>query len=112
MSKSNPSNSILIHDSEKDILYKINKAYCPLGISANNPILEIIKHVIFHQYDEFIVERPVKYGGNMSYYSYNELQKDYEQNKIHPKDLKMTASRYLNEIISPVRDYLHNEIPD
>ena len=112
MSKSNPSNSILIHDSEKDILYKINKAYCPLGVSANNPILEIIKHVIFHQYDEFTVERPAKYGGNMSYYSYNELQKEYEQNKIHPKDLKMTTSRYLNEIISPVRDYLYNEIPD
>lgn len=112
MSKSNPSNSILIHDSEKDILYKINKAYCPLGVSANNPILEIIKHVIFHQYDEFAVERPAKYGGNMSYYSYNELQKEYEQNKIHPKDLKMTTSRYLNEIISPVRDYLHNEISD
>lgn len=112
MSKSNPSNSILIHDSEKDILYKINKAYCPLGVSANNPILEIIKHAIFHQYAEFTVERPAKYGGNMSYYSYNELQKDYEQNKIHPKDLKMTTSRYLNEIISPVRDYLHNETPD
>ncbi|MBA3285898.1 MAG: tyrosine--tRNA ligase, partial [Nitrosopumilus sp.] len=93
MSKSNPSSSILIHDSEKDILYKINKAYCPLGVSADNPILEIIKHVIFHQYDEFIVERPAKYGGRISYYSYDDLQKDYAQNKVHPKDLKMTTSR-------------------
>ena len=31
MSKSNPSSSILIHDSEQEILYKINKAYCPMG---------------------------------------------------------------------------------
>lgn len=112
MSKSNPSSSILIHDSEEDILYKINKAYCPLGVSADNPILEIIKHVIFHQYDEFIVERPAKYGGSISYYSYDDLQKDYVQNKVHPKDLKMTTSRYINEIISPIRDHLHNEIPD
>jgi tyrosyl-tRNA synthetase len=102
----------LIHDSEKDILHKINKAYCPLGISAGNPVMEIIKHVVFHQYDEFLVERPAKYGGNISYYSYSDLQKDYDQNKIHPKDLKVTASRYLNEIISPVRNYLHNEIPE
>ncbi|MBA3749938.1 MAG: tyrosine--tRNA ligase [Nitrosopumilus sp.] len=112
MSKSNPSGSILIHDTEKEIIHKINKAYCPLGVSTENPILEIVKHIIFHQYDELIVERPPKYGGNISYYSYDELQKDYEQNKIHPKDLKLTTSRYLNEIVSPVRSYLYNEIPD
>ena len=31
MSKSNPSSSILIHDSEQEIFHKINKAYCPYG---------------------------------------------------------------------------------
>lgn len=112
MSKSNPSSSILVHDSEQDIYRKINKSYCPLGTSIDNPILEIIKYIIFHQYDELIVERPSKYGGNMSYRSYDEIKKDYEQNKIHPKDLKLTTSKYLNEIISPVRDYLHNKLPD
>jgi tyrosyl-tRNA synthetase len=39
------------------------------------------------------------------------VKKDYEQNKIHPKDLKMATSRYLNEIISPVREYLYNNVP-
>lgn len=112
MSKSNPSSSILVHDSEQDIYHKINKSYCPLGTSKDNPVLEIIKYIIFHQYDELIVERPSKYGGNMSYRSYDEIKKDYEQNKIHPKDLKLTTSKYLNEIISPVRDYLHNKLPD
>jgi tyrosyl-tRNA synthetase len=112
MSKSNPSSSILVHDSEQNIYHKINKSYCPLGTSKDNPILEIIKYIIFHQYDELIVERPSKYGGNMSYRSYDEVEKDYEQNKIHPKDLKLTTSRYLNEIISPVRDYLYNKLPD
>ena len=112
MSKSNPSSSILVHDSEQDICHKINKSYCPLGTSKDNPILEIIKYIIFHQYDELIVERPSKYGGNVSYRSYMEIEKDYEQNKIHPKDLKLTTSRYLNEIISPVRDYLNNKLPD
>jgi tyrosyl-tRNA synthetase len=112
MSKSNPSSSILVHDSEQDIYHKINKSYCPSGTSKDNPILEIIRYIIFHQYDELIVERPSKYGGSMSYRSYDELKKDYEHNKIHPKDLKLATSRYLNEIISPVRDYLHNKLPD
>jgi tyrosyl-tRNA synthetase len=112
MSKSNPSSSILIHDSEQEILHKINKAYCPMGTTKDNPIMEIIRYVIFHQYNEFVVERPSKYGGNISYYSYEEVKKDYEQNKIHPKDLKLTTSKYLNEIISPVRDYLNNSMPN
>src|SRR6476646_3058552 len=43
MSKSNPLSSILIHDSEQEIYYKINKAYCPLGVSKDNPILEIME---------------------------------------------------------------------
>ena len=112
MSKSNPSSSILIHDSEQDIFHKINKAYCPMGISKDNPILEIIKYVVFHQYEELVVERPSKYGGNISYHSYDEVKKDYEQNKIHPKDLKLTTSRYLDKIVSPVREYLQNNMPD
>jgi tyrosyl-tRNA synthetase len=111
MSKSNPSSSILIHDNEQEIYNKINKAYCPIGISKDNPILEIIKYIIFHQYTELVVERPSKYGGNISYISYDEVKKDYEQNKIHPKDLKIATSKYLNELISPVREYLYNNMP-
>lgn len=109
MSKSNPSNSILIHDTEDEISNKINKAYCPARISQNNPILEIVNHVIFHQFDEFILERPSKYGGNISYLTYEKIKNDYEQNKIHPMDLKVATSRYLNKIISPIRSYLKNE---
>jgi tyrosyl-tRNA synthetase len=110
MSKSNPLSSILIDDSEQKISHKINKAYCPLGVSKDNPILEIMKYVIFHQYDEIVVERPSKYGGNISYSSFAQIKLDYEQKKIHPKDLKLSTSRYLDKIISPVRAYLQNNI--
>lgn len=111
MSKSNPSGSILIHDSEQEIFTKINKAFCPIKISDGNPILEIIKYVIFHEYKEFIIERPTKFGGNISYFQFENLKKDYENNKIHPKDLKMATSKYLNEIITPVRNYLNEFLP-
>jgi len=110
MSKSNPLSSILIHDSEKEISYKINKAYCPLGVSKDNPILEIMEYIIFHQYNEIIVERPSKYGGNISYSSIEQIKLDYEQKKIHPKDLKLTTSRYLDKILSPVRKHLQDNI--
>lgn len=109
MSKSNPSSSILIHDSNEEIAAKIKKAYCPSKVSQNNPILEIINYVIFHEFDEFILERPTKYGGNISYYSFNELKLDFENGKIHPMDLKMSASIYLDKIIAPVRNYLESD---
>lgn len=111
MSKSNPSSSILVHDSEQEISDKINKAYCPSGFK-DNPILEIMEYIIFHQYDEIVVERPSKYGGDVSYSSFEQIKRDYEQNKIHPKDLKITTSKYLNKIIAPVRDYLQNNVSD
>ena len=109
MSKSNPSSSILIHDSEEEISLKIKKAYCPSRVSQNNPILEIINYIIFHEFDELTVERPQKFGGNITYYSFEEIKTAFEQGKIHPMDLKAATSRYLNEIISPVRNYLNQD---
>lgn len=106
MSKSNPSSSILIHDSEDEISLKIKKAYCPAKISQNNPILEIIDYVIFHEFSEFTIERPQKFGGNVTYYSFEEIKTAFEQGSIHPMDLKIATGKYLNKIISPVRDYL------
>jgi tyrosyl-tRNA synthetase len=111
MSKSNPTSSILIHDTHDEIYRKIKKAYCPTKISLNNPVLEIINYVLFHRFDEFVLERPQKYGGNISYFSYNDLKNDYEQDKIHPMDLKEATVRYLDKIISPIRSYLQNDTP-
>jgi tyrosyl-tRNA synthetase len=109
MSKSNPSSSVLIHDSEDEISLKIKKAYCPPRVSQNNPILEIINYLIFHEFDAFTVERSQKFGGNITYYSFEEIKAAFEQGSIHPMDLKVATSRYLNKIISPVRNYLNQD---
>jgi tyrosyl-tRNA synthetase len=103
MSKTNPLGGILIHDDETTISNKISKAYCPIGISENNPILEIIRYIIFHNFSEFQIERSSKYGGNMTYDKYTNLENDYNQKKIHPKDLKDSVSVYLNRVIEPIR---------
>src|ERR1041384_8291479 len=98
MSKSNPSAGILIHDDEPTITDKINKAYCPVGVSLNNPVLEIIRYIVFRDAAEFQIERNSKYGGDISYTDYFELQLDYEKEKIHPIDLKTATCRYLDKI--------------
>lgn len=112
MSKSNPASGILIHDDEETIRQKITKAFCPLGTAENNPILELIRYVIFHENTEIIIERPQKYGGNVSYTTFKELERDYVGKKIHAMDLKNATARYLNQIIEPVRKHFRGREPN
>jgi tyrosyl-tRNA synthetase len=111
MSKSKPMSGIFIHDDNKTIEMKIKKAFCPIGVSENNPILEIIRYIIFHRYKEFIIERPSKYGGTISYSSYSELKEDYDKQKIHPQDIKQSTSLYLCKLIEPIRNHFKNNEP-
>ncbi len=106
MSKSDPNSGVFIHDSDDDIKSKIKKAWCEEGNIENNPLLEITKHVILHDFSEFNVERPEKFGGNVTYTNYSQLENDFSQKKLHPSDLKQTVSNYLIKIISPIREKL------
>lgn len=106
MSKSDPKSGILIHDSDEEISSKINKAWCEEGNIEKNPLLEISRHVIFHEFDEMNVERPEKFGGNVIYTEYSQLESDFGAKKLHPSDLKRTVANYLVKIISPIRNKL------
>ena len=53
------------------------------------------------------VERPEKFGGNISYTDYNQLETDFAEKKLHPGDLKQTVGNYLIKIISPIREKLN-----
>ena len=74
MSKSDPNSGIFIHNTDNEIKKKINKAWCEEKNIESNPILEIVKTVVFHEFDEFNVERPERFGGNVSYSTYEELE--------------------------------------
>ena len=107
MSKSDPNSGIFIHNSDDEIRTKIKKSWCEESNIQNNPLLEISKHVIFHEFNEMKVERPEKFGGNVEYFSYNQLESDFAEKKLHPGDLKQTVGEYLVKIVSPIRDKLN-----
>src|SRR5215217_8161156 len=111
MSKSKPASGITIHDDEKTIRYKISAAFCPIGIVDRNPILELIRYIVFHQFDEFIVERATKYGGNITYTKYTDIERDFIEKKVHPIDLKNATSVYINKVVEPVRSYFEDKEP-
>ncbi|HZS73291.1 MAG TPA: tyrosine--tRNA ligase [Candidatus Nitrosotalea sp.] len=104
MSKSKSASGIFIHDTDEEINSKFKKAWCPEGIVDKNPVLEISKHIIFHEFKEFSVERPDKFGGNVTYTSYQDVETDFAQKKLHPSDLKATVSKYVTDIIRPIRE--------
>ena len=106
MSKSDPNSGVFIHDSDDEIKLKIKKAWCEEGNTENNPLLEITKNVIYHEFNEISVERSEKFGGNVTYTDSSQLELDFSQKKLHPSDLKQTVSNYLIKIISPIREKL------
>ncbi|MHA1302369.1 MAG: tyrosine--tRNA ligase [Candidatus Heimdallarchaeaceae archaeon] len=112
MSKSKPDTCIFIHDSEEEIKRKIKKAHCPAKITNRNPIIEIVRYIIFDIYDNFTVVRPEKFGGDIVFRSYTEFEQKYLYGSIHPLDLKNAVSSSLIEILKQPRKYFekHDDI--
>ena len=105
MSKSDPDSAIFMLDSSGDVKRKINKAYCPPKQIEENPILEYCKYIIFERVEKFFVERLAKYGGNVEYSSFSDLEKDYAAGKLNPPDLKPAVIKYINQFLVPIREH-------
>ena len=104
MSKSKPEQTIFVHYPPEMIRKVIKKAYCPPRIVEFNPIIEINKYILFQQEDfTLIVERPEKYGGTVIYESYQKLEHDYINGKLHPADLKQATAEALIKFLEPIR---------
>jgi len=106
MSKSKPDSMISIHDDPDSVKRKISKAYCPEKQVDGNPIFEICKFVIFPELknEPFLIQRPQKFGGDLEFYSSNELEQAYIKG-IHPLDLKNATASYIDKILEPIQDY-------
>jgi len=105
MSKSKPWTAIFIHDTDQQIKEKLRKAWCPEKQVDMNPVLDIAKHVVFHETKTFKIERPAKFGGTVEFENYEELEKAYAQGKLHPQDLKNAVAEEISKIINPIRKY-------
>lgn len=106
MSKSKPDTCIFIHDSPDEIRRKIKQAFCPEGETEFNPILDWTKHLIFRDADSKMeIKRLEKFGGDVIYTSYKELEKDFAEKKLHPMDLKNSVAEKLIQILEPARKH-------
>jgi tyrosyl-tRNA synthetase len=106
MSKSNPDTAIFMDDSVEEVMRKIKKAYCPEGVVEENPILEYYKYIICEVQEEIVIERHTKFGGDLVFAGYSELELAFSKKEVHPLDLKQNAGRELNALLEPVRNKL------
>lgn len=105
MSSSDLRSKIDLTDDEKTIKEKINSAYCMEG-DPDCGVMEFLKYVIMtiksDNKEKFLVERPVKFGGNAEYLNYSEIEKDFKEKKLHPMDLKNALVKEVVKLLNKV----------
>jgi tyrosyl-tRNA synthetase len=108
-----PSLSISMEDSTADIEEKVTAAFCPPtrdpepddeGRERENPVLQLFEYHVFPRFERVVVDRPEKYGGDLTYDSYEALAADLESGELHPQDAKGALARYLDELVAPGRE--------
>lgn len=115
MSASDPKSKIDLLDSNEDILKKCSKAYSVDGIVENNGMMDLFRYVIFRMpqfQDGITVTRPEKYGGDIHFPTYEEMEKAFTQKEIASLDLKGALADSLVTILGPIRDRIMVENPD
>ena len=107
MSASIVESKIDLLDDKETIKKKLNKAHCPEGVIEDNGVLAFIKYVLMvvkqDNNEKFTIKRPEKFGGNVDYNSYEELEKDFKDKKLHPMDLKLALAEEIDKLLEPIR---------
>ena len=109
---SSKGNNIAVDEPAEDVQKKIMAAFCPAGQVENNPILAIFKYHIFPRVGPITVKRPAKFGGDVIYASYSELEQAFMEGKLHPMDLKKSCAAYMIDILEPVRAKVSSIMPE
>lgn len=107
MSSSIKGSKIDLLDSPEDVNKKISAAFCPESVVEGNGVLAFLKYVIMvcksDQKKEFVVKRPAKFGGDVNYKTYQSLEKDFIDKKLHPADLKKALAEEINKLLELTR---------
>lgn len=107
MSSSVEISKIDLMDDEETVKRKIKKADFEEG-SPDNGVMALLKYFIFvlkeDKKEKLIIERPEKFGGNVSYKTYKELEEDFMRKKLHPLDIKNSAAREINLLLRKFRE--------
>ena len=101
MSKSSPASGILVHDTADQIRSKIKRAWCEEGRAEANPLLEVCRQILFRS-GPMRIERPDRFGGDVEFGSYEELEAAFAARRLHPSDLKGAVAGALVPVVEGI----------
>jgi tyrosyl-tRNA synthetase len=106
MSSSNKASKIDLLDDFDTIKQKLKKAYCEEG-NIENGVLDFARLLIMTQKqdknEEFIIDRPEKFGGPLRFKTQDELKEAFASKQLHPMDLKQGVLEEVDKLLEPIR---------
>jgi len=105
MSKSDPSSGIPIPTHRAEIAERIGAAFCPAKEVDGNPVVEIVRYIVFPWEGRLAVDRAEKHGGPLAFATAEEFLDAWVQGGLHPQDLKASVVASLDRILAPANAY-------
>jgi tyrosyl-tRNA synthetase len=110
MSSSEPNSKIDFEDTDEIIRKKVNKAHCIDGVTEKNGLLALLKFVIFKKLKKenkkFVISRPEKYGGKISFNDYESVETAFAEKKLASVDLKQGVAEEMIKLVTLLRKKL------
>jgi tyrosyl-tRNA synthetase len=105
MSSSDEKTKIDLLDDEETIKKKVINAECAAG-NPDNGVMALLKYVLMtikkDRNEKFTIKRDKKFGGEVSYSDYPQIEKDFISKKLHPLDLKNAVAEEIFKILEPI----------
>ncbi|KAK9454203.1 tRNA synthetases class I-domain-containing protein [Dipodascopsis uninucleata] len=113
MSSSDPNSKIDLMDDPASVKKKIASAYCAPGIIEDNGLISFVEYVVLPiarlkspENPAFIINRPDKWGGPITYTSIEQIKEDFASNTLSPQDLKLGVTDAINSLLKPIQEIL------
>ncbi|ELY35568.1 tyrosyl-tRNA ligase [Natronorubrum tibetense GA33] len=113
--------TISIEDSTMDIAAKVDKGFCPptadpdpeeqlssddlpdgvepADVELENPVLQLFEFHVFPRFNTVTVERDERFGGDVTFDSYDALEAAVESGNLHPEDCKAALADALDRLV-------------
>ncbi|HYK93902.1 MAG TPA: tyrosine--tRNA ligase [Thermoplasmata archaeon] len=111
MSKSDPTAGIPLPSTPEEIAQRLAAAFCPVKEVDGNPIVELVRHVVFPWEGTLTLSRPEKFGGPVTFSDAAGFLEAWQKGEAHPKDVKDAVAAALVRILAPATAEL-TRIPD
>jgi len=107
MSKSDPSGSILLHDTPEKLRKKMRKAYLDVE-KDDSPIYELLEHIILPEQGQITVTPNPEYGEPSTYDSLESFVAAVKSGTVHPLDAKFAVADAISTGLDSLRSHFES----